>query len=153
MKPNILYLTFFAFFCFKSHSQIKKSHPTTQIVFNSNTSSKLTSNEINNLKTVYGAALKTEILDRPTRVLAMKEILRNRVVVKKIPNLDKPYPMLSEVSLFDVFVPEITRDAAFSPLTFNPLKYNFEFHKAGFQTFRVDGSNYYIIIIPQHYNN
>ena len=99
-------------------------------------------------------ALKTEILERPTRVLAIKEILRNRVVLKELtdPRSHKPCPMLSEVPLFDAFVTKLKRDVVFNPNKFNPLKYNFEFHKSGFQMFRVDGSNYFIIIKPQHYN-
>tara|TARA_B110000908_G_scaffold55244_1_gene67334 strand:+ start:2012 stop:2479 length:468 start_codon:yes stop_codon:yes gene_type:complete len=155
MKLNIFYLIFFAFFCFKSHSQTKKSNPAPQIVFNTNTSSKFTSKELNKLNTVYGSFLKTEILDRPTRVLAIKEILRNRVAVKEIldPRQHKPCPMLSEVPIFDVFVSKLKRDAVFNPMSFNPLKYDFEFHKPGFQMFRVDDSNYFIIIKPQTHNN
>ena len=155
MKLNILYLISFAFFCIKSHSQIKKSNPAPQIVFNSNTSSEFTSDELEKLQAVYGAALKTEILERPSRVLAMKEILRNRITVKEIidPRQHKPCPMLSEIPLFDAFVSKIERDVVFNPVTFNPLKYDFEFHKPAIQRFLVDGSNFYIIIKPQHYNN
>ena len=154
MKLNIL-IILITLVSLKSNSQVVKATSTPLIVFNSNTSSEFTSDELNKLKTVYGAALKVEILERPTRVLAMKEILRNRVLVKEItdPRKHKPCPMLSEVSLFDAFAPKLKRDAAFSPNSFNPLKYNFEFHKPGFQMFRVDDSNYFIIIKPQHYNN
>jgi len=61
--------------------------------------------------------------------------------------------MLSEIPLFDAFVSKIERDVVFNPVTFNPLKYDFEFHKPAIQRFLVDGSNFYIIIKPQHYNN
>ena len=154
MKLNILSLFLFAFFCFKSHSQISNINTAPLIVFNDNTSSEFTADELNKLTAVYGPALKNEILERPTRVLAIKEILRNRVVLKELtdPRSHKPCPMLSEVSVFDTFVTKLKRDVVFNPNTFNPLKYNFEFHKSGFQMFRVDGSNYFIIIKPQHYN-
>ena len=154
MKLNILSLLLFTFFCIKSHSQISNINTAPLIVFNDNTSSEFTVDELNKLTAVYGPALKNEILERPSRVLAMKEILRNRVLVKELtdPRFHKPCPMLSEVPLFEVFVPKLKRDMVFNPNTFNPLKYNFEFHKAGFQRFRVDGSNYFIIIKPQHYN-
>jgi hypothetical protein len=107
------------------------------------------------LEDVYGSFLKLEILDRPTRVLAMKEIFRNRVVVRKIsdPNSQKPCPFLSQVPLFDSFVYGLTRDASFKVSTFNPVKYDFEFHSDKNQIFRIDNTDYFIIIKPQHYNN
>ena len=125
------------------------------IRFNSNTNASLNNAELAKLKEVYGAALKTEILDRPTRVLTIKEILRNRVILREItdPNKQKPCPKLSEIPLFDAFVSTLKRDAVFNPYSFNPLKYDFKYHKPGFQLIRVDNTNYFIIIKPQHYNN
>lgn len=125
------------------------------IRFNSNTNASLNNAELAKLKEVYGAALKTEILDRPTRVLTIKEILRNRVILREItdPNKQKPCPKLSEIPLFDAFVSTLKRDVVFNPSSFNPLKYDFRYHRPGFQLFRVDNTNYFIIIKPQHYNN
>lgn len=125
------------------------------IRFNSNTNASLNNAELAKLKEVYGAALKTEILDRPTRVLTIKEILRNRVILREItdPNKQKPCPKLSEIPLFDAFVSTLKRDVVFNPKSFNPLKYDFKYHKPGFQLIRVDNTNYFIIIKPQHYNN
>ena len=125
------------------------------IRFNSNTNASLNNAELAKLKEVYGAALKTEILDRPTRVLTIKEILRNRVILREItdPNKQKPCPKLSEIPLFDAFVSTLKRDAVFNPNSFNPLKYDFKYHRPGFQLIRVDNTNYFIIIKPQHYNN
>ncbi|MAB31253.1 MAG: hypothetical protein CMP78_06690 [Formosa sp.] len=125
------------------------------IRFNSNTNASLNNAELAKLKEVYGAALKTEILDRPTRVLTIKEILRNRVILREItdPNKQKPCPKLSEIPLFDAFVSTLKRDTVFNPYSFNPLKYDFKYHRPGFQLIRVDNTNYFIIIKPQHYNN
>ena len=94
-------------------------------------------------------------MDRPARVLTIKEILRNRVIVREItdPNKQKPCPKLSEIPLFDAFVSTLKRDVVFNPKSFNPLKYDFKYHKPGFQLIRVDNTNYFIIIKPQHYNN
>jgi hypothetical protein len=125
------------------------------IRFNSNTNASLNNAELAKLKEVYGAALKTEILDRPTRILTIKEILRNRVILREItdPNKQKPRPKLSEIPLFDAFVSTLKRDTVFNPYSFNPLKYDFKYHRPGFQLIRVDNTNYFIIIKPQHYNN
>jgi len=125
------------------------------IRFNSNTKASLNNSELEKLKEVYGAALKAEILDRPNRILTIKEILRNRVVLREIsdPIKQKPCPKLSEIPLFDAFVSTLKRDVIFNPSSFNPLKYDFKYHKPGFQLIRVDNTNYFIIIKPQHYNN
>ena len=87
MKLNIL-IILISLVSLKSNSQVVKATSTPLIVFNSNTSSEFTSDELNELK----------------------------------------------------------RDAILSPNLFNALKYNFEFHEPGFQMFRVDGTNNFIII-------
>ena len=117
MKLNILSLLLFAFFCIKSHSQISNINTAPLIVFNDNTSSEFTVDELNKLTAVYGPALKNEILERPTRVLAIKEILRNRVVLKELtdPRSHKPCPMLSEVPLFDSFCYKTQKRCGFQP--------------------------------------
>jgi len=155
MKLNILYIIVFAFSLLKGNSQIVKNKSTQPIVFNENTFSEFTPREIKMLNTVYGKMLKNEILDWPTRVLAMKEILRNRVEVIQLtdPRHHKPCPMLSEIPLFNVFNDSLKRDLSFNPMKFNPLKYNFKFHSADTQLIRVDNSDYFIIIKSQHYNN
>ena len=148
-------------FCviFFSVSNAQNTSPINQgpqpISFNSNTKASLNNAELAKLKEVYGTALKTEILDRPTRVLTIKEILRNRVILREITDLNKqkPCPKLSEIPLFNAFVSTLKRDAVFNPYSFNPLKYDFKYHKPGFQLIRVDNTNYFIIIKPQHYNN
>ena len=60
--------------------------------------------------------------------------------------------MLSEIPLFNIYVSNLEREAVFEPENFNPLKYNFEFHNPSIQRFKVDNSNYFITIMPQHYN-
>lgn len=144
------------FLIFSSYGQSPKVNKITPqvIVFNSNTKTAFTDDELAKLQEVYGDALSSEILSRPSRVLSIKEILRNRVILKKIskPDAQKPCPLLSEVPLFDAFVSNLTRDKFFDPKTFNPLKYNFSFSRRGIQLFRVDQTDYFILIKPQHYN-
>ena len=96
---------FLSFSCFGQNFKVKKATPQV-IAFNSNTKTPFTSAELDKLQEVYGDALTSEILSRPSRVLTTKEILRNRVVIKKVskPSAQKPCPLLSEVPLFDAFV-------------------------------------------------
>ena len=64
------------------------------IRFKSNTKPSLKIAALAKIKEVYGADFKSEILDRPARILTIKEILRTRVVVREItdPNKQKPCP-------------------------------------------------------------
>tara|TARA_Y200000002_G_scaffold380419_1_gene391857 strand:- start:2172 stop:2645 length:474 start_codon:yes stop_codon:yes gene_type:complete len=157
MKTLFLNIVLCAIICSISYGQnpTHKNQSPQPIHFNSNTTSNFTDTEFAKLEEVYGSALKTEILNRPSRVLAVKEILRNRVVIKAFssPENRKAYPMLSQVPMFKTFVPDIRRDAFFDPLSFNPLKYNFKFHSPKAQGFRVGNTKYCILIKPQHYNN
>ena len=157
MKTRFLLVLFCVILSSVSYAQNPsyKNQGPQPISFKSNTKASLNNAELAKLKEVYGAALKTEILDRPARVLTIKEILRNRVILREItdPNKQKPCPKLSEIPLFDAFVSNLKRDVVFNPNSFNPLKYDFKYHKPGFQLIRVDNTNYFIIIKPQHYNN
>jgi len=157
MKTRFLLVLFCVILFSVSYAQNPsyKNQGPQPISFKSNTKASLNNAELAKLKEVYGADLKTEILDRPTRILTIKEILRNRVVVREItdPNKQKPCPKLSEIPLFDAFVSTLKRDVIFNPSSFNPLKYDFRYHRPGFQLIRVDNTNYFIIIKPQHYNN
>ena len=157
MKTRYLNILFCITLFSVSHAQNiahQKQYPQS-INFNSNTKAPLNNAELAKLKEVYGSALKTEILDRPSRLLTIKEIFRNRVILREITDLNKQKlcPKLSEIPLFDTFVSDLKREAIFNPYSFNPLKYDFKYHKPGFQLFRVDNTNYFIIIKPQHYNN
>jgi hypothetical protein len=157
MKTRFLLVLFCVILFSVSYAQNPsyKNQGPQPISFKSNTKALLNNAELAKLKEVYGADLKSEILDRPARVLTIKEILRNRVIVREItdPNKQKPCPKLSEIPLFDAFVSTLKRDVVFNPKSFNPLKYDFKYHKPGFQLIRVDNTNYFIIIKPQHYNN
>tara|TARA_B100001778_G_scaffold162536_1_gene133512 strand:+ start:764 stop:1237 length:474 start_codon:yes stop_codon:yes gene_type:complete len=157
MKTRFLLVLFCVILSSVSYAQNPsyKNQGPQPISFKSNTKASLNNAELAKLKEVYGADLNTEILDRPARVLTIKEILRNRVIVREItdPNKQKPCPKLSEIPLFDAFVSTLKRDVVFNPKSFNPLKYDFKYHKPGFQLIRVDNTNYFIIIKPQHYNN
>ena len=157
MKTRFLLVLFCVILFHVSYAQnpSHKNQGPQPINFNSNTEASLSNDELVKLNEVYGDALKTEILDRPIRILTMKEILRNRVVLREIsdPIKQKPCPNLSEIPLFDVFVSTLKRDVVFNPNSFNPLKYDFKYHMPGFQLIRVDNTNYFIIIKPQHYNN
>lgn len=125
--------------------------PVPLVKYNSNVNSPLTSKELALIKEVYGDQAEKEILSRPQRVKDIKHLLRNRIEIKLVPGGDlKPCPLLSEVSLFDAYVSTLTRDVNFNPHDFNPLKYNLNFYSRNAALYKVDNTNYFIIIKSQH---
>lgn len=121
--------------------------------FNENVNAPLSMAERQQLEEVYGDKLQTYILSKPQRLKAVKNILRNRVEIKEFTNPRdyKDCTLLSEVSLFDYYVQDLKRDLVFNKNSFNPLKYNFEFYSRGAHMYRVDNTNYFIIIKSQHH--
>ena len=102
--------------------------------------------EIQKLKYIYGDQLKKYVLDKPSRVKDIKHILRNRVVIQNEDVKDiSNYPLLSTVSIFDVFNNSI-QFPLFNKDNFNPLIYNFNFNSKTRLIYRVDNTDYLIVI-------
>ncbi len=105
--------------------------------------------ELNKLEEVYDQNLKDQILDRPIRIKDIKDILRNRVYIyqENIKDLSD-IGLLSELALFNIYNKNIIRPV-FDINNFNPLLYNFNFFSKLKQTYRVDNTNYLIVIKPR----
>lgn len=129
-----------------------KKNPLPLATFGDNVKLPLTAQERNQVIEVYGEFADKYVFNKPQMLKNIKQILRNRVVIKKInnPNEKKDGPKLSEVSLFNPYVKSLKRDNSFNPQSFNPLKYNFDFYSIGTAMYQVDNTNYYIIIKSQH---
>ncbi len=132
--------------------QTKQKQPLPLAKFNDNVKLPLSSKERAQITEVYGEHAEKYVFSKPFQLKSMKQLLRNRVVIKQITNENerKVCPKLSEIPLFTSFVPDLKRDTEFNPNTFNPLKYNFEFHSINASMYQVDGTNYYIIIKSQY---
>ena len=102
--------------------------------------------EIQKLKYVYGDKLQKYVLDKPSRVNDIKHIFRNRVVIQNEDVKDiSNYPLLSSVPVFDAFN-NLIQSPLFDIVTFNPLIFNFNFNSKRRLIYRVDNTNYLIII-------
>ncbi len=91
------------------------------------------------------------ILERdPERITFINKLLNERIkyMEDKLTSTDK-YKKLSEVTLFNKYNENLTRDTVFDPQTFNPLKYKFNFYSQFTQVYRVDNSDYVIVIESQ----
>ena len=108
-----------------------------------------TNSELAKLKMAYGNQLENQILDRPVRVKDIKDILRNRVIIyqENIKNLSK-IQLLSQVSVFTIYNDKISIPV-FDKNNFNPLLYNFNFFSKTKQIYRVDNTNFIIVIKPR----
>uniref|UniRef100_UPI00404AFF6C hypothetical protein n=1 Tax=Gelidibacter sp. TaxID=2018083 RepID=UPI00404AFF6C len=139
--------------CNVMFSQKKDTRQPLRLVkYKPNVDAPLTAKELAQIKEVYGDKTQSDVLNHPQRVKDFKHLLRNRVEIREIPSTEnqKPCLLLSEVSLFDSNVPNLTRDKTFNPETFNPLKYNFNFFARGGYMYKVDNTNYFIIIKSQY---
>lgn len=87
------------------------------------------------------------------RYAYMKELFENRITYVKGDaeklDMDSSLAMLSEVPMYNDYNRGLSRDASFDPLRFNPFKYKFDYYSADKLIYRVDGSEYLIIIHPQ----
>ncbi len=120
--------------------------------FKENVKAPLTTKERKMIDEVYTTEAKSLVYNIPQRLKDIKNILRNRVILKKYPPSSnmKYTALLSEVTLFNTYNKSLIRDKFFNPETFNPLKYNFLFYTRGSYVYKVDNTNYYIIIDSQY---
>ena len=111
-----------------------------------NTNLPFTNSEIKKLEYVYLEHLKKQILDKPSRILDVKHIFRNRVLIQKedVKNISN-YPLLSTVPVFDIFNKSM-KIPVFTVEDFNPLVYNFNFNSKSRLIYRVDNTQHLIII-------
>ena len=157
MKTYFLHIFFIGPFSYNCVSQnsTRLYLPLEVVQYDATLNAPFSVTELSQLNEVYGTSLEKEILSRPNRVLAMKNLLRNRIVIenRSNPKDQKKCTFLSEVPLFDAFVSTLQRDSVFNPQEFTPLKYAFSFYSRGEHMYRVDGTDYFIIVKSQHYNN
>ena len=105
--------------------------------------------ELNKLEEAYGQNLNDQILDRPIRVKDIKDILRNRIDIYQENIKDvSTIPLLSNVPIFNIYNHKLNRPV-FNRNNFNPLLYNFNFFLKTKQIYRVDNTNYLIVIKPR----
>ena len=157
MNTHFLYILFIGLFSYNCNSQNSSRLyvPLEVVQYDANVNAPFSPNELSQLNEVYGTSLDKEILSRPNRVLAMKNLLRNRILIenRSNPKDQKQCTLLSEVPLFDAFVSSLQRDSVFNIQEFNPLKYAFSFYSRGVHMYRVDGTDFFILVKSQHSNN
>jgi hypothetical protein len=102
------------------------------------------------IQEVYGNMTEQILQSNPDRIKLLNDLLENRIKIIESPAVSEDkYIKLSTVTLLNKYNPSLSRDAVFDTLNFNPLKYNFNFFSKTASVYRVDNTNYLIIIEPQ----
>jgi len=127
---------------FKKHNEWVTHYP-------SNVDLPFSKSELKKLEEAYGQNLNDQILDRPIRVKDIKDILRNRVNIYQENIKDiSTIPLLSNIPTFDIYNHNLNRPI-FNRNDFNPLLYNFNFFLKTKQIYRVDNTNFLVVIKPR----
>ena len=103
------------------------------------------------IQEVYGDKTQELVINDPIRLDFLNDLLNNRIKIIESPLSDNNEKeiKLSSVELLNKYNPSLTRDVVFDPLNFNPLKYNFNFFPKTASVYRVDNTNYLIVIQAQ----
>lgn len=108
--------------------------------------------EINpKIKEVYGDKTQELFGNDPDRLKIYNDLINNRITIIESPISGKEKcQKLSQMELMNRYNPSLVRDLVFDPTTFNPLKYKLNFFSStSTNVYRVDNTNYIIIIQPQ----
>ncbi|QXP59800.1 hypothetical protein [Olleya sp. HaHaR_3_96] len=154
MKFKVFFTLAFGLLLFAQQgvAQTQKKQQTQLVKYKKNVAAPLTAKEMGMLQEVYQDKLQTYVLSNPQRVKDFKHLLRNRVSIKKIPSLvgnKNKYQLISDAGLFNNYNGTLVMDKSYDPSTFNVLKYNLQFFGIGSSIYRIDNTEYFIIIKSQ----
>ncbi|MBL7559967.1 hypothetical protein JAO71_09150 [Olleya sp. YSTF-M6] len=153
MKLRVFLTLLFGILMFSQQgvAQTKTKQKTQLVKYGKNVDTPLTAKEMSMLKEVYQDKLNEYILNNKQKVKDFKHLLRNRIEIKQMPNIkdENKFTRLSSVELFDHYNLNLTRDKVFNKSTFNPLKYNLNFFIIGSSIYKIDNTNYFIVIKSQ----
>ncbi len=155
MRLRILYflLVVFSLNAFNSEAQNQRKQALTLVKYKENVKAPLNAAETKMLQEVFSNRLNEYVLNNPQRLKDFKHLLRNRIEIRSMPELvgnNDKYQTLSQVGLMNSYNENLKLDTTYNPSTFNPLKYNLKFFGKGGAIYRIDNTNYFIIIKSQH---
>jgi hypothetical protein len=148
---KILYIAYFFLFNFINQdifntNNLDNYRYSWKINYPENCNLPFSDSELKMLQYVYAENLKNHVLDKPAISIHIKHIFRNRIFIgKKSSNSQVKYPLLSSVDLFNIHNKNLIRHP-FDKEKFNPFIYNFNFGSKSELIYRVDNSDYIIII-------
>lgn len=102
------------------------------------------------IEEVYGSKTSSFFQTNPDLWPFFEKLLNERIAYIQEPiSFNEKYTKLSEVPLNNKYNPGLTRDGAFNIESFNPLKYQMNFYAKTTMVYRIDNTDYLIVINPQ----
>lgn len=102
------------------------------------------------IQEVYGDKTQEIAQNDPERIKLLNDLLDNRIKIIESPIVgEDKYTKLSSVPLLNKYNTNLERDLTFDPANFNPLKYSMNFFTSEVQIYRVDNTDYLIVIQQQ----
>ena len=99
---------------------------------------------------VLGNRAQEILQSDPQRISLLTDLLNNRIkIIEVVSSEEEKYPKLSSVGILNKYNTDLKRDVVFDPNNFNALKYNLNFFSTKKEIYRVDDTNYLIVIEPQ----
>ncbi len=101
------------------------------------------------IEEIYTAAYLENV---PELRAALTNLLKNRVsYVIEPASVNNKYPLISSLPLMNKMNPAVVSHdpAGFDPTTFNPLTYRWNFFSDKLLVYRIDGTDYLLIVQPQ----
>lgn len=89
---------------------------------------------------------------RPNVHKGLTELLTKRVYFMKSNRVIEKAAFISSQPLFKKYNQNIQNYTVFNPSSFNPLRYNLPFWSVSATMYRLDGTDYYLIIEGQNFN-
>lgn len=103
------------------------------------------------IQEVFADKTQDLVMNDPIRLSFLTDLIENRVKVIEMPvNGGKEvYIKLSTIPLVNKYNTTLARDITIDPTNFNPLKYDLNFSSKKTEVYRIDNTNYIIVIQPQ----
>lgn len=102
------------------------------------------------IKEVYQDQAQKVVYSNAAWYKSLKKLIVERLkIVKQAPVQGKKYPKLTEMGMLDTYNQSLKHDPVFNKNTFNPLKYNLEYFARSLKVYRIDNTDYLLMILPQ----
>ena len=101
------------------------------------------------IREVFSDQADILVYGKSTQRLQLITDFFNRITIKLAPEYrGKGFKLLSSLDLLNKYNPNLKRETVFDPENFNALKYQFDIASKNKQVYRVDGTDYIIIVTP-----
>lgn len=105
------------------------------------------------IREVFGEQAEELVFSDTDRYQFIKDLIQNRIeFISSSESADEKYPKLSQVLLLDKYNQTLQRDTTIDPEEFNVLKYNVNLTSSHTVVYRIDHTDWLLVIHPQKKN-